>query len=168
MASLYELTGNAITLNQLLKSGEADEAAIYDAILNNNEEIGIKLESYAKVIKNYESDIAGLKTEEKRLADKRKTLENHIASMKGAMQAALALTGQSKVAGQLFTFTIQKNPPSVVLDEPYIENIPDKYLIPQEPKIDRKLMFEDLKNNITLPDLEGIAHLEQTESLRIK
>ena len=92
-------------------------------------------------------------------------MENNIARMKKNMQDALILSGQPKVKGQLFTFTMQKNPPSVVMDESYIENIPDKYLKHPEPTIDRKLLLEDLKAGV---DLEGIAHLEQTESMRIR
>lgn len=165
MASLYNLTGDALKLRDLLLEGDIDEDIIRDAILNNQEEINIKLETYAKIIKEIESDINGLKSEELRLADRRKTMENNIARMKRNMQDALILSGQPKVKGQLFTFTMQKNPPSVVMDESYIENIPDKYLKHPEPTIDRKLLLEDLKAGV---DLEGIAHLEQTESMRIR
>jgi hypothetical protein len=51
------------------------------------------------------------------------------------------------------------------MDEQYIENIPEKYLIAQEPKIDRKLLAEDLKDGAAL---EGIAHLESSQSILIK
>lgn len=165
MASLYELTGDAIRLRDLLTEGEIDEEIIRDAIVNNNEEIALKLENYAKFIKNTESDIAGLKAEELRLKDKRKALENTIDRMKKAMQDALILSGNNKVKSPLFTFSIQKNPPSVVMDEQYIENIPEKYIIHPEPTIDRKALLDDLKSGV---DLDGIAHIEQTESMRIR
>lgn len=165
MASLYELTGDAIRLRDLLTEGEIDEEIIRDAIVNNNEEIALKLENYAKFIKNTESDIAGLKAEELRLKDKRKALENTIDRMKKAMQDALILSGNNKVKSPLFTFSMQKNPPSVVMDEPYIENIPDKYIIHPEPTINRKALLDDLKSGV---DLDGIAHIEQTESMRIR
>ena len=51
------------------------------------------------------------------------------------------------------------------MDEAYIENIPDRFLIPQDPQIDKKAIKEALKNG---ENLEGLAHLEQTESLRIR
>lgn len=165
MASLYELTGDAIRLRDLLTEGEIDEEIIRDAIVNNNEEIALKLENYAKFIKNTESDIAGLKAEELRLKDKRKALENTIDRMKKAMQDALILSGNNKVKSPLFTFSMQKNPPSVVMDEQYIENIPEKYIIHPEPTIDRKALLDDLKSGV---DLDGIAHIEQTESMRIR
>ena len=77
----------------------------------------------------------------------------------------MEVTGEKKIKGDLFTVAIQNNPSSVVMDEQYLENIPEKYLIPQEPKLDRKKIAEDIKAG---EDLNGIAHLEQTESLRIK
>lgn len=165
MASLYNLTGDALKLRDLLLEGDIDEDIIRDAILNNQEEINIKLETYAKIIKEIESDINGLKAEELRLADRRKAMENNIARMKRNMQDALILSGQPKVKGQLFTFYMQKNTPSVVLDEPYIENIPEKYIKCPEPTVNKALMLDDLKAGIKL---DGIAHLEQTESIRIK
>ena len=33
---------------------------------------------------------------------------------------------------------------------------------------DLAIKLEDLKNGVVLPDLDGIAHLERTESIRIR
>ena len=82
MGSLYELTDAARRLNELLEEGVLSEDDIRDAIINNNEEIGLKLEGYAKYIRNLEADIAGLKEEEKRLHERRSTMENAVVSMK--------------------------------------------------------------------------------------
>lgn len=167
MASLYELTGSVLKLNELLLEGELDEEMIRGALENANEDIAIKLENYAKFMKNLESDIEGLKKEEKRLHDKKEVLENTIARMKSAMMDAMILSGQPKIKrdGSLFSFTIQKNPASVVLDTDSLDDIPEEYLIPQEPKVNKKAMMEDLKNGKAL---KGIAHLVQTASLRIR
>ena len=165
MASLYELTAGLQTLWDLMEEGTLEEEMLLDAFKNQEEEISIKIEGYCKFIKNLESDIAGLKAEEERLRDKRKTMENTIDRAKKAMKAAMEVSGEKKIKGDLFTVAIQNNPPSVVLDEQCLENIPERYLIPQEPKLDRKKIAEDIKAG---EDLNGIAHLEQTESLRIK
>ena len=165
MASLYELTAGLQSLWDLMEEGTLEEEMLLDAFKNQEEEISIKIEGYCKFIKNLESDIAGLKAEEERLKDKRKTMENTIDRAKKAMKAAMEVTGEKKIKGDLFTVAIQANPPSVVLDEQCLENIPEQYLIPQEPKLDRKKIAEDIKAG---EDLNGIAHLEQTESLRIK
>jgi hypothetical protein len=168
MASLYELTGDYAKFAEIAQQGDLDDdmqAMLDDALANLADDIEVKLENYAKVIKNFESDIEGLKKEEDRLAGKRKTLENRVKSMKTAMRDAMIATGKLKVKGDLFSFTVRNNAPSVVMDEQYIENIPEKYLIPQEPKIDRKLLAEDIKSGA---DLEGIAHLESSQSILIK
>ena len=165
MASLYELTAGLQTLWDLMEEGTLEEEMLLDAFKNQEEEISIKLEGYCKFIKNLESDIAGLKAEEERLKDKRKTMENTIDRAKKAMKAAMEVTGEKKIKGDLFTVAIQANPPSVVLDEQCLENIPEQYLIPQEPKLDRKKIAEDIKAG---EDLNGIAHLEQNYGLRIK
>lgn len=169
MASLYELTGDYAKFAEIAQQGDLDDdmqAMLDDALANLADDIEVKLEGYAKVIKNFESDIEGLKKEEDRLAGKRKTLENRVKSMKTAMRDAMIATGKLKVKGDLFSFTVRNNAPSVVMDEQYIENIPEKYLIAQEPKIDKKLLAEDLKADGAA--LEGIAHLESSQSILIK
>lgn len=169
MASLYELTGDYAKFAEIAQQGDLDDdmqAMLDDALANLADDIEVKLEGYAKVIKNFESDIEGLKKEEDRLAGKRRTLENRVKSMKTAMRDAMIATGKLKVKGDLFSFTVRNNAPSVVMDEQYIENIPEKYLIAQEPKIDRKLLAEDLKADSAA--LEGIAHLESSQSILIK
>ena len=70
--------------------------------------------------------------------------------------------GQKKVDLGLFKLNIQNNPASVnVIDEKLIDK---KYLIEQEPKIDKKAILNDLKNNV---DVKG-CEIHQGESLRIK
>lgn len=165
MASLYELTGAALTLRDLMLEGEIDPEIIADAIANNNEEITLKLENCAKVIKEIESDIAGLKAEETRLAERRKTYENNVKTLKSKMQEALLATGERKLKGQFFSFNVQTNPPSVVIDEAHIENIPEAYIVKPEPIVNKKKLLEDLKAGV---DLDGIAHLETSESIRIR
>ena len=170
MATLYELTGDALKLRELMEEGELDLATIKGAIDNNTEEIGIKLESYGKVLKGVESDIDALKAEEARLAERRKSYENNVKRLKSAMQEALLATGERKIKSTLFTFYVQINPPSVVIDEAYLENIPSCFLIPQEPKIDRTKLKVALESDDpeVRAQLEGIAHLETSESIRIK
>lgn len=165
MASLYELTNDVQKLWDLMEEGILDDEMLIGAMETSQEELNIKLENYCKFIRNLESDIAGLKEEEKRLASKRKTMENTIERTKAAMQQAMTVAGEKKIKGSLFSLTIQNNPPSVVMDVNHIEDVPEEYLIYQDPKVDRKKIAEDIKAG---KDLEGLAHLEQNESLRIR
>ena len=165
MANIYEITQDYLKLMELASDPEIDPEIIADTFEGLDGELEIKAENYAKIMKNLEGDLAALKAEEERLAKKRKAIENNIKRMKAALQEAMELTGKTKFKTQLFSFGIQKNPPAVVMDEQYLENIPAQYLIPQDPKIDKQKIKEDLKAGV---DLEGIAHLEQGASLRIR
>ena len=165
MSTLYQLTDDYLTLLEMAEDPDMDEQALMDTMEGIEGEIEIKAENYAKVIRTLEGDAAACDAESKRLRNKKQTIENNIKRMKSALQMAMEATGKRKFKTPLFSFNIQKNAPSVVMDEAYIENIPDRFLIPQDPQIDKKAIKEALKAG---EDLEGLAHLESTESLRIR
>lgn len=163
--TLYELTQEFEELLEIMEDPDVDPVTLEDTFEALGGEIEAKAEGYGKVIKQMEYNASALKTEVERLQKKKATLENNVKRMKQAMQCAMELIGKPKLDTELFTFRIQKNPAAVVMDVNYIEDVPEEYLIPQDPKIDRAKIKEDLKAG---KDLEGVAHLEQTESLRIK
>ena len=163
--TLYELTEDYMNLLELAEDPDIDEQAFTDTLEGIDGALEDKAEGYAKVIRTLEGDAAACDAESKRLRNKKQTIENNIKRMKAALQYAMQATGKTKFKTALFSFGIQKNPAAVVMDEGYLENIPDRFLIPQDPQIDKKAIKEALKAG---EDLEGIAHLEQTESLRIR
>lgn len=164
MANIYELTGAFNALWNLMEEGSIDDETLMEVFENTEEELSVKLEGYCKFIKNLESDIAGLKAEEKRLAEKRRARENTIERAKSAMQRAMTTAGEKKIPCGSFTVALQNNPPKCVIDVS-VADIPSKYLIPQEPTIDKKLLLEDLKAS---GEQVPYAHIEQGESLRIR
>ena len=165
MANIYDLTNEFTTLWELMEDGTLDDDALMGAFDVAKEDLADKLEGYCKFIKNLESDIAGLKAEEARIKARRQTMENTVDRAKEAMKKAMNTAGEKKLPAGSFTVSVQANPPKVVLDEQYLGNIPEKYLIPQEPTINKKAMLEDLKAG---ENLEGLAHMETGESLRIR
>ena len=165
MANIYELTNELSLLWDLMENGELEDEVLIGAFDCAKEDLADKLEGYCKFIKNLESDIQGLKAEEERLNARRKTMENTVTRCKEAMKFALNTAGEKKIACGNFTVSVQNNAPSVVLDEQYLENIPEEYLVPQEPKIDKKKIKADIDAG---KNLEGIAHLETGVSLRIR
>ena len=110
MASIYDLTGSFQTLWNLMEEGTLDDEVLQEVFENTTEELSIKLEGYCKFIKNLESDIAGLKAEEERLAARRKTMENTIKRSKEAMQRAMNVAGEKKLPCGSFTVSLQKSP----------------------------------------------------------
>jgi len=52
-----------------------------------------------------------------------------------------------------------------VMDEQYIENVPERFLKYKEPEINKTAIKEAIMAG---ENLEGLAHLEQSESLTIR
>lgn len=165
MATLYELTGNYLYLNDLLHDDEADEQAVLDTLESIEGEIEDKADGYAKIIKQLEYDALALRGEETRMAERRRMLEKRAEKLKTTLMESMEITGKTKFKTPLFSFGIQNNPPSVVLDAKDLTKIPEDYLIPQDPKVDKKKLMDELKNGVAL---DGVAHLEVSRSLRIR
>lgn len=160
MSSLYELKGQYLELLSMMEEG-ADEETIKDTLEGIEGEIEVKADNYARIIRQLESDANGLKTEIERMTDRKRALENHVSYLKNNLQDAMILTGKEKFKTELFSFGIQNNVPSVVIDDP--TSIPAEFLIPQEPKVDKKSIKEYLKDNEA-----NWCHLEQSRSIRIR
>lgn len=164
MSTIYELTEDYLKLLEMAEDSETDPKAFADTLEGLDGEIEIKADGYAKVIKELDKDSAGLDVEIKRLQAKKATITNSIDQMRRTLETAMVTTGKVKFKTELFSFGIQKNPPSVELDQEHLELIPIEYLIPQDPKPDKKRMLAELKEGKEL----GFAKLKQTESLRIR
>ena len=160
--TLYELTADYEGLLAMAEDPDIDEQAFLDTLEGIEGAIEDKADNYAKVIRSLEADAAACDAEAKRLRAKKQTIENNIKRMKTALQYAMETTGKTKFKTALFSFGIQKNPASVVID--HAGKVPANYWIPQPPELDKKAIKAYLKEN------EGVewAHLEQTESLMIR
>ena len=163
--TLYELTNDYAELLLMAEDPDTDPQAFTDTLEGIDGAIEDKADNYARVIRTLEADAAACDAEAKRLRNKKQTIENNIKRMKSALQYAMQVTGKVKFKTALFSFNIQKNPAAVVVDEQYIENIPERFLVYKDPEINRKAIKDAINAG---EDLEGLAHLEQTESLRIK
>ena len=160
MAKLYELTTGYKNIEYLIEMGESTEEL--EAVLNSiGGEIEDKAENIAKIIKNNEADIKAFKEEEKRIAERRRTLENDVKRLKEYLFNNMKLTGKTKFKKGTFSFNIAKNPASVEITN--VDIISSDYKVLTE-TLDKKAILQDLKNG---KDVQG-AILKQGESLRIK
>lgn len=154
---LYELTEIYLSLKDM----DIEEGDLNAALENINDEIETKADNIAKVLRDFDGDIEALKSEEERLAKKRKAIENRQKQLKEYLQNAMLVLDKRKFKTDLFSFNIQKNAPSLrILDE---SKIPEDYY-----KIERKLNKNDLKEAVKNGLYEEAAELVQTESLRIR
>ena len=158
---LYEITGALLELLEMATEHELDQKTINDTMEVMEFEFEEKADGYAKVIKTLEGNVDSLDKEIERLTKRKNTVENNIASIKRNLEGAMITTGKTKFKTLLFNFGIQKNPASVVIDDE--SQIPEEYLVAQEPKVDKTGLKNFLKDN----EVEW-AHLVQTESLRIR
>lgn len=161
--TLYELTDNYMQLLMMAEDPDVDPETLADTMAAIDGEIEDKADGFARVMKELEARETAMKTEVDRLNAHRLTIANNIKCMKLSLQTAMQATGKTRFKTALFSFGIQKNPPAVVLDVAETE-LPEEYLIPQPPKVNKTKIKDDLKAGKTV---EG-ARLEQSEGLRIR
>ena len=157
--NLYELTDSYQKILQLIEDGGEGLEDTLESITDAIEE---KADGYGKVIKNIEAQIEAIKNEEKRLADRRKSLESNVKRLKDSLYESMKLTETKRIKSELFTFNIQNNPPSLNIENE--DAIPFEYYQPQAPKLDKKELLNAIKNGL---EIEGVS-IKQGEGLRIR
>ena len=157
--NLYELSSAYQQIQSMIEDGQE---GLSDTLESLNDAIEDKAVGYAKVMKNLDAQAKAIKDEEERLADRRKSLESNVKRLKESLEQSMINVNMKKIKTELFSFNIQKNPPS--LDVVNEKEIPESYFIPQDPKLDKKAILADLKNGVEVP---GVG-IKQSEGLRIK
>ena len=162
MANIYEITDKYKFIQQLIEDGAPEEAFV-EALNAIDDELAEKLENYAAVIKNIESDINGIKAEVDRLNERKKAMESSVKRMKENMQTAMVETGQTNVKGEKFSFNVQKNPPSLLVHDDTL--IPKEFIKVKITKsVDANAILAELKNGAEINGVE----IQQGESIRIR
>jgi hypothetical protein len=160
---LYELAQNYNNLLDLLENPDIPQDVINKSLEEVEEDFNVKAENICKLIKSVELEAKAIKEEERRLADRRKSLEHRVVNLKAYLNGTMTAIGAKKIKGNIFTLSIQKNPHKVVIKDE--ELIPGDYVIVEKIiDIDKKGLLAALKAG---EKIEG-AELIQTESLRIK
>lgn len=159
---LYTLADNYRKVLELLEEGEDESLKdTLDAIADAIEQ---KAEGIAKIIRTMDAEIDALKTEEKRLADRRKAIENRRNGLKQYLEDQMTVSGIDKVKTPTFTIAMQNNPPSVnVLDDNAIP-LWFKVHVPEQWNVDKKSILQAIKDGQEIPGVE----IHQGRSLRIR
>ena len=141
--TLYELTEEYLKLLDTKKA--IDESKVETDIKTAIQKKLIKkMESYLKVRQTLNAEIKALKEEEKRIQNRRKELE--------------------KIKTTLFSFYIKPAEDVLVVDNE--SEIPERFFVAQEPKLNKKDLNKWAKNN---PDkVAAFGHYEPVNSLIIK
>lgn len=160
MASIYNITGDILRLYDMIDNEEMPDAEFEECMLDTLEsvigEFEVKADGYGKLIRNLESDIYGIKKEKQRLEKKQKRAENIIKSLKDRILFCMDTAKLPEIKGDLFKWRVQnfgKQLPENIED--FRSKIPAKYMIQQDPKIDKKSLLKDIKEEkITIDGVE--------------
>lgn len=159
--TLYEITDDILKLLTYAEDPDVDDQAFRDTMESLTLELEDKADGYAKAIRTLKGEVEAIKAEIDRLTKRKTAIENHIAAMNDNLEQSMIATGKEKFKTDLFSFNIQNNPVSVVIDDP--DNIPDEFY-----KIEMKVSKAFIKEAIETGRDVPFAHLEQTRSLRIR
>lgn len=156
--NLYELSASYQQIQQMIEDGTE---GLEDTIESLNDAIENKAVGYAKVIRNIEAQSKAIKEEEERLYKRRKSLDSNVKKMKESLEDAMRFNDKKRIKTDLFSFNIQKNPPSARITNE--ELLPKRFYVEQEPKLDKQSLVKELRES----EVPG-AELAQGESLRIR
>ena len=159
--TLYELTEEVYRLYEFAEDPDVDDEVFKDTLDALTGDIEVKSDGYGKVIRQLEADQKAIESEIDRLERRKDTIKNRVRTMKESLQAAFTALDIQKMKTDLFTIYIQKNAPSVIIDDP--ESVPDEYF-----KVKKELSKTTIKEAIEAGEDIPFAHLEQSESIRIR
>lgn len=160
---LYELSQNYQNLLDLVENPDIPVEMLHSSLQEIEGEFENKAENICKVIKSIELESRGIREEEKRLANRRKVLENNSKTLKEYLDNHMKSTGIKKIKGTVFTLSIQKNPASVkIINENSIPTLYKEEII--SIKVDKNMIKDILKKG---GEISGVE-LHQNESLRIR
>ncbi len=159
MANLYELTQNALALQEMFEGGEIDEQVLADTL----EGMGLneKVENICKVIRNLDAKATAFKEEKDRLAKRQSECENGVKRLKNSLLECLTSLDKQKIEAGLFTVSKSKTKSVKIINESELDEF---FLKPQPPKIDTTGISKALKSGI---EVKG-AELVDSEYIRIR
>jgi cysteine sulfinate desulfinase/cysteine desulfurase-like protein len=160
--SLYNITNGFVELMNSEEITEADKVKIEAELLELLEHKSSNIIGFTK---NIELTIEAMKSEEKRIADNRKTLENKLSKFKEYVKDCMINANIPKVETELGTISIAKNPISCeIVNE---EIIPNKFKTEViTTKIDKKAILDNFKETGEL--IDGVVINTDKKSIRIK
>jgi len=164
--SLYELAEEATALDALTAMDEGEWSDEADALFNElAAKLVLKADAFGAYVRNCEAEADAIKTEETRLAARRKALETKATNLKKYALTALQRMDRDTVTGTVFTLKVQRNAPSVVVGVP-AESLPTRFqrVVPETITADKTAISAALKAGDAVEGCELVS----TYSLRVK
>lgn len=141
---LYDYTLQMLKLEALLEEESVSMEAFLDAYEHVQGEADEKAENVARMMDNFNAQIEALKSEEKKLSTRRKTIENNMIRLTESLEMYLQSLNKDKHQVGMYKLGYRKLPASVeIWDE---DAIPKAYRIPQPDKISKTDIAKALKD----------------------
>ena len=161
MSSLFNLTDSYLKVKRMEEEG-ADTETIIDTLNAIESAIEDKAENYHGFIKQLEGEIQAINTEQKRLADLKRSKVNLIDRLKQNLIAALEATGNERIQTDTVIVSLRNN--AYTLDIQDESNIPMEFVEEViERKIDKRALLQYVKEN----EVEGI-HLKRSKGVMFR
>ena len=157
MAKLYEIM-NEIENFDFEIDEETGEILNFDALDRLQVARDVKIENLCLWVKNLKSDAEAYKAEKESFAKKQKQAENRATSLHNFIQPVL---NGEKFTTDRVTVSYRKSE-AIELEDKIC--VPDKYFVPQEPKLDKT----GLKKAIKAGEEFGGVHLVERQNMSIK
>lgn len=127
MSALYEISKQYQELATLAEAGDDDLAlALKDTMEGIEGEFQEKGKALAMVTLNMDGDLDAIQAQIDRLSERKRVLVNRKESLKEYLRTNMEASGITKITHPLFTITLGKGKPIVVIDEE--SKIPDEYM----------------------------------------
>lgn len=165
---LYEIANDYLALMQAIDNDEIPEEAISDTLEAITGEIEVKADNIACLLKNLDADIVAIKTEEVRLAERRKAKENTRERVKQYLSDTLQRMGIDKIETARNKISFRKSESVEVLDEQtflkWAQENRDDLLTYSAPKVNKTEVKKALKSGV---EIEG-AQLVSNMNIQLK
>lgn len=160
LPSLFKLRGEYERLYDFVMSGEYDEEAFKGSLETLDEMLNEKAEGCAFVRTRLKQNVETLKAEKQRIEKLMKSCNSAIESINENLYNTMKVADIRSIDTQYHHMYIKKTTPSVVIDCD-IDRLPTAYCNTTV-TANKQAIKDDLARGV---ELDGIAHLEQGETL---
>lgn len=162
MSKMSDLATMIVDLKQSADVMEVDDELLQDTLESLEGTFTEQVEYLVRKSNEALQYAEVIKAEEKRLYERRSSLEKRANKIKEFIKSQMIVIGKHRFDYPLFTVFVQNNPPSVnIYDETVL---PEQYWVEKvDRKPDKKALLEILKNE----QVPG-CQIERSQSLRIK
>lgn len=163
--ALYQIADQYLKDIETLQAMDIDEQTFADTLESMSGDFELKAQNVTMFVQNLEASANAIKDAERKMAERRKAIENKVERIKEYLKVNMQKTGITKIECPYFVISLRNNPESV--DVINMDLIPSEYFkIPDMPP--PQLDKAELKKAIQAgAQVEG-ARLIRTQSIQIK